>query len=77
MSEIYFNKKLKSWMQEMNLSTAQLAQMMDMERSTLYRKLDGSRTWAVEDIHRLSQVTGLHYHVLFDWLLEGGDDHEL
>ncbi len=77
MSEIYFNKRLKGWMLEMNLSTAQLAQMMDMERSTLYRKLDGSRAWSVDDIHRLSQVTGLHYHVLFDWLLEGGDDHGL
>lgn len=74
MSEIYFNKRLKGRMDDMNLSTAQLAGMLDMERTTLYRKLHGERSWTVDDIHRLSQVTGIHYHVLFDWLLEGGED---
>lgn len=74
MSDIYFNKRLKGRMDDMNLSTTQLAGMMDMERTTLYRKLHGERSWTVEDIHRLSKVTGIHYHVLFDWLLEGGED---
>lgn len=77
MSDIYFNKKLKAWMADMDLSTTQLAEMMNMDRSTLCRKLLGERTWAVDEIHKLSQVTGIHYHALFDWLLEGGEDHGL
>lgn len=77
MSELYFNKKLKGWMQEMNLSTTQLADMMNVDRSTLCRKLLGERSWSVDDIHQISRVTGLHYHMLFDWLLEGGENNEL
>lgn len=73
MSEIYFNKRLKGWMQDMDLSTTQLAEMMNMDRSTLCRKLLGERTWSVDEIHKLSHVTGIHYHILFDWLLEGGE----
>lgn len=64
-------------MQNMELSTSQLADMMNVDRSTLCRKLLGERSWSIDDIHRISQVTGLNYHMLFDWLLEGGEDNEL
>lgn len=51
--------KLKGKMAEKEINVEKMATLMEMDRSTLYRKLDNGEKFTVGEAHKIKDILGL------------------